>query len=88
MLQPDGAVHSLVLVRDATLSRHRPHPVTVGGPDGVVVRVLRQVGAQFWPGHAAAAAWRVHAGLIHVGEHVVVHQVGALPGWWGRGFFF
>lgn len=27
------------------------------------------------------AARRIHAGLVHVGQHVVVHQVGALPGW-------
>lgn len=70
---------SLVLVRDAALPRHRAHPVTVGGPDGVIVRVLREVRAQLWPRHAATASRRVRAGPVHVSQHVVVHQVSALP---------
>lgn len=65
---------------DAALARHRAHPVTVARPDGVIVRVLRQVGGELRPRHAAAAARRVQAGPVHVGQHVVVHQVGALPG--------
>lgn len=69
---------------DAALARHRAHSVTVAGPDGVIVRVLRQVRAQLGPGHAATAARRVHARLVHVGKHVVVHQVSALPGWLDR----
>lgn len=73
-------LRSLVLVRDAALARHRAHPVTVARPDGVIVRVLRQVRGQLRPRHAAAAARRVQAGPVHVGQHVVVHQVGALPG--------
>lgn len=76
-----GRRAGLVLVRDAALTRHRTHPVTVAGPDGVIVRVLRQVRGQFWPRHAAAAAWQVHTGPVRVCQHVVVHQVSALPGW-------
>lgn len=78
----------LVLVGDAALARHRAHPVAVARPDGVIVRVLRQVGRELRPRHAAAAARRVQAGPVHVGQHVVVHQVGALPGCSaGRGVF-
>lgn len=51
------------------------------GPDGVIVRVFGQVRAQLWPRHAATAARGVHARLVHVSKHVVVHQVSALPGW-------
>lgn len=83
--QRGSTVRSLVLVRDAALTRHRTHPVTVGGPDGVIVRVLRKVGGQFRSRYAATAARRVHAGLVHVSQHVVVHQVSALPGWSGEG---
>lgn len=80
-----GSTVRLVLVRDAALTRHRTHPVTVAGPDGVIVRVLREVRGQFWPRDAAAAAWQVHAGPVHISQHVVVHQVSALPGWlWRR----
>lgn len=49
-------------------------------PDGVIVRVLRQVGGELRPRHTAAPARRVQAGPVHVGQHMVVHQVGALPG--------
>lgn len=76
-----GRRAGLVLVGDAALTRHRTHPVTVAGPDGVIVRVLREVGGQFWPRHAAATAWQVRAGPVHIRQHVVVHQVSALPGW-------
>lgn len=76
-----GSTVRLVLVRDAALTRHRTHPVTVAGPDGVIVRVLREVRGQFWPRHAATTAWQVHTGPVHISQHVVVHQVSALPGW-------
>lgn len=79
-VQRGSTVRSLVLVRDAALTRHRTHPVTVAGPDGVIVRVLRKVRGQFWPRDAATTAGQVHRGPVHVSQHVVVHQVGALPG--------
>lgn len=79
-----GSTLRLVLVRDAALTRHRTHPVSVAGPDGVIVRVLREVRGQFWPRHAAATARQVHTGPVHISQHVVVHQVSALPGWLAR----
>ena len=75
----------LVLVGDvgaAALTSYGPHPVTVGRPYTVIVRVLRQVRASLRPRHAATAAQRVHTGRV---QHVVVHQVCPLPCYVGGG---
>lgn len=72
----------LILVGDVgALTGNRAHPVTVGRPYTVIVRVLWEVRGGLGPWDTATAAQRVHTGLI---QNVVMHEIGALPCWRGH----
>lgn len=61
------------------LTRGGTHPVTMGGPYTVIVRVFWLVRWQFQAQHAGTATGSLRARPADVSQHVIMHQISALP---------
>ncbi len=63
-------------IRAAALTGHRTHSVSVSYPYTVIVRVFRLIrGGK----SAATATHSIHTRLVNISQHMIMHQISALP---------